>query len=161
MNASFELYKLLVEEVREARRARRELSNAFLTLNLGGVGALGYLARGEIGALKDPALLIWFCAALAFTCWIWRTSNSYYTHLLRAKYAILDEVEAKLEAQPIKDEWERLRPHKPRRAFSLEYAMPTLFGIGYLVVMAYLIDWRGLEQMALAAWAELQALSGR
>ena len=47
--ATFELYRLLVEEAREARRARREMSNMFLTLNLAGVGALGIIARQLFG----------------------------------------------------------------------------------------------------------------
>lgn len=43
----FELYKLLVEEAREARRARRELSNIFTTINLAGAGFIA-------GALSAP-----------------------------------------------------------------------------------------------------------
>lgn len=135
--AEFDLYRLLVEEVREARRARRELSNAFLTLNLAGVGALGFLAKGDVQSLRDPALLLWFLAALVFTCWIWRTSNRYYTHMLAAKYAILYDVEKQLPAQPIAKEWERLHKLKPLKSFSLEYAMPVLFALGYLVMAVH------------------------
>ena len=52
----FELYKLLVEEVRETRKGRRDLANMFTTLNLGGVGALGFLAKGD--GTFNPALAL-------------------------------------------------------------------------------------------------------
>lgn len=44
---NIEIYKLLVEDVRDARRARRELSNVFMTLNIAGMSALGFLASAD------------------------------------------------------------------------------------------------------------------
>src|SRR5262245_32708183 len=105
---AFELYKLLVEEVREARRARRELSNVFMTLNLAGVGALGFLARG--GAEGLNAALFGLCTiALVLTCVIWRTSNAYYTGMLGAKYKTIYALEDQLGVHPIRDEWQTLQ----------------------------------------------------
>ncbi len=134
-DTTFELYRLMVEEVREARRARRELSNMFLTLNIAGFGALGLIARDN-GAL-NPALLPMLAFALALTCVIWRTSNSYYTHMLAAKYKAIYAIEDQLGMHPIRDEWAAL--HGKRRAmrwFSLERAMPVLFMLGYALFFA-------------------------
>ena len=158
----FELYKLLVEEVREARKARRDLSNAFLTLNVGGVGALGFLAKGEAASLRDWSLLAWLCGALAFTCWIWRTTNVYYTHMLRSKYEILYAVEDRLGEHPIRDEYDLVRKFKPNRNFfSLEYAMPALFIFGYGMLLVYTADWTALAAWAQERWTALAPLLQR
>jgi hypothetical protein len=128
---TFELYKLLVEEAREARRARRELSNIFLTLNVAGFGALGLVARDN-GAL-DPALLPMLAFALALTCVIWGTSNAYYTKVLSAKYKIITEFENRLNEHPLRDEHLAMGGTKAMRAFTLERIMPMLFIIGYIL----------------------------
>lgn len=132
---TFELYKLMVEEVRDARRARRELSNMFMTLNVAGVGALGFLAGGY-GDL-NPALFAWCAFALALTCVIWRTSNSYYTVLLAAKYRGVYTLEEKLGATPLKDEYALVQGKRSiSKWFSLERAMPLLFVFGYAAFFA-------------------------
>lgn len=156
---TFELYRLLVEDVREARRARRELSNVFMTLNLAGVGALGFLAREssrDVSSL-DPTLFAWCAFALALTCVIWRTSNSYYTVLLSAKYKEIYELETKLGISAIKDEWNNIQgKRRAMKWFSLERAMPVLFIIGYAVFFAVQA---GGDQVDLL-WAQVQAWFG-
>jgi len=128
---TFDVYKLLVEEAREARRARRELSNIFLTLNLAGVGGLGLIAR-EAGDL-DPALFAWAAFALILTCIIWRTSNAYYNKALKTKYVIITRYEQDLGHTPLYEEYQSMGGAKMMRAFTLERAMPYLFILGYLV----------------------------
>ncbi len=126
---SFEIYKLLVEEVREARAARRELSNIFLTLNTAGFGALGLIARDN-GAL-GPALAPMLAFALTLICVIWGTSNAYYTKVLKAKYKIITDYEDRIGEHPLRDEHVAMGGTKTMRAFTLERAMPILFIIGY------------------------------
>jgi hypothetical protein len=128
---TFELYRLLVEEAREARRARREMSNMFLTLNLAGVGALGILAREGEGL--DPALFAWCAIALILTCIIWRTTNAYYNRALKAKYKIISRYEEKLGERPLYEEYLAMGGSKTMRAFTLERSMPYLFVLGYVV----------------------------
>jgi hypothetical protein len=131
MDILFETYRLLVEEAREARRARRELSNIFLTLNLAGVGALGIIARDS--ERLQPALFGWCALALALTCVIWRTTNVYYTKALKAKYTIITGYEQKLGERPLYEEYLAMGGSKVIRAFTLERAMPILFILGYIV----------------------------
>lgn len=134
-DVTFELYKLLVEEAREARRARRELSNVFMTFNLGGIGGLGFLASGEHGL--DPGLFGWCAFALALTCVIWRTTNSYYTVMLAAKYKEIYAIENRMGERPIQNEWQTIHGKRSKmKWFSLERAMPILFIIGYAVFFA-------------------------
>lgn len=153
---TFELYRLLVEEVRETRRARRELANMFTTLNLGGVGALGFLARGE--AELNPALLGFLTVALVLTCLIWRMSNAYYTRMLQVKYDVIYDAENALGIDSLQREYAGLSRKGPVRWFSVERAMPILFIIGYAVFMAYSVRWSDVVSMGEAALRPLLAL---
>ena len=142
---TFELYRLLVEEVRETRRARRDLSNVFMTMNLGGVGALGFLSKGD--ATLNPALLGWCCFALVLTCVIWRLSNAYYTGMLATKYEIIYELERKLGIDPLQREWGGLPRRGLMRWFSFERAMPALFIVGYVVFLIYQVSLDDVQAM--------------
>jgi len=153
---TFELYKLLVEEVREARKARREMANLFTTLNLAGVGALGTMAQSGVAAL-----LVWASVALVLTCIIWRTSGAYYTRLLGAKYAILYSVETELGIDPIQREWRALGDRTLFKFFSLERLMPILFAISYLVFIAYHVSLAEVAAIADAAVRPVLSLIGR
>lgn len=145
-HTNLEVYKLMVEDVREARRARRDLSNVFMTLNIAGMGALGFLARAD--GLPDPVLFALCALALATTCVIWRTSNSYYTVLLAAKYKVIYALEDDLGVSPIRNEWESITgKRRTMKWFSLERAMPLLFILAYLVFFAVQVG--GLDVPAL------------
>jgi hypothetical protein len=132
---NLEIYKLLVEDVREARRARRELSNVFTTLNIAGMSALGFLASAS--GLPNPTLFSLCALALALTCVIWRTSNSYYTVLLAAKYKNIYAIEDDLGVHPIRDEWQSITgKRRAMKWWSLERSMPVLFILGYALFFA-------------------------
>jgi hypothetical protein len=134
-STNLEVYKLLVEDVREARRARRDLSNVFMTLNIAGFSALGFLAKAD--GLPNPVLFTLCALALALTCVIWRTSNSYYTVLLAAKYKNIYAIEDDLGVHPIRDEWQTITgKRRVMKWWSLERAMPVLFILGYGVFFA-------------------------
>lgn len=132
---NLEIYKLLVEDVRDARKARRELSNVFTTLNLAGIGALGFLSSPY--GMDNPVLFTLCALALTFTCIIWRTSNSYYTVLLAAKYKNIYALEDDLGIHPIRDEWTTITgKRRAMKWWSLERAMPVLFILGYAIFFA-------------------------
>ena len=157
----FDLFKLLLEEVREARRARRDLANVFTTLNLAGVGALGFLRAGENSHELPPALLGWMSVALVLTCVVWWTSNAYYTKLLAEKYKILYRFEERLGESPVKDEWEALGDRTWFRFFSLERTMPVLFAVGYVVFFAYSVSVADLAALLKSGGDALSALLQR
>ena len=154
----FEMYKLLLEELREARRARRDLSNTFMSLNLAGVGALGFLRVNENAAVR-PELLVWLVVALVLTCIIWRTSNAYYRRLLAAKYNVLYRYEDRLGEMPIRDEYQDLGDRRWFKFFSLEQMMPFLFVLGYLVFLAYSLPWWASALGDRPEWLDLFRIS--
>jgi hypothetical protein len=159
---TFDIYRLLVEEARDARRARRELSNIFLTLNLAGLGGLGLMAR-EQSAL-EPTLFGWGALALGLTCMIWRTSNAYYNRALKAKYKIITRYEQDLGKTPLFEEFTAMGGAKAMRAFTLERIMPYLFVAAYIVfylVQAGLFDDLVLWFQQQAIWAREQVGLGR
>ncbi len=135
---TFDIYRLLVEEARDARRARRELSNIFMTLNLAGLGGLGLIAREQIGL--NPTLFGWGAAALALTCFVWRTSNAYYNRALKTKYKIITRYEQEIGKTPLFEEYAAMGGAKTMRAFTLERAMPYLFVLAYIVFYLIQID---------------------
>jgi len=148
-STNLEIYKLLVEDVRDARRARRELSNVFTTLNIAGMSALGFLA--STSGLPNPTLFTLCALALALTCVIWRTSNSYYTVLLAAKYKNIYAIEDDLGVHPIRDEWQSITgKRRTMKWWSLERAMPVLFIIGYAVFFAVQVGGWDVEALVRA-----------
>lgn len=154
-NTRLEVYKLVVEDVREARRARRELSNVFMTLNIAGMSALGFLTSAD--GLPDPVLFSLCALALATTCAIWRTSNAYYTVLLAAKYKTIYALEDELGVHPFREEWESITgKRRTMKWFSLERAMPLLFILAYVVFFAVQVG--GLDIPALMSSARDGAL---
>lgn len=145
---TFELYKLLVEEVREARKARRDLANVFTTINVAGVGLLGTMTRpSEATAILQNAMLgvsrpdfapvLFIVIALLLTCLVWWTSNAYYTKILAAKYGIVYAIENEMGSSPMQAEWKALGNRTIFKFFSLERMMPVLFAIGYVVFFLY------------------------
>ena len=135
---TFDLYRLLVEEARDARRARRELVNTFLTLNLAGLGALGLIARDGSGF--DPTLFGWAALALGLTCIIWRTSNAYYNRALKTKYKIITRYEQEMGKTPLFEEYTAMGAGAVMRAFTLERIMPYLFVLAYIVFYLVQVD---------------------
>lgn len=152
----FGLYKLLVHEVRETRRARRQLANLLITLNLAGASALGFLANAD--TRLSPALAAWLIVALILTCLVWRVSNSYYTHLLSVKYDIIYECERSLGYDALQREWKGLSRRGPVKWFGLERLMPLLFIGGYIVFLSYQItttDVQGGLETISQCWDQL------
>ncbi len=132
---AFDLYKLMVEDVREVRRARRQVSNLFITLNLAGASALGFLLRVDSG--MPAALKLWLIFALVLTCVVWWAANRYYTRLLAVKYGIIYDIEKELKIVVLQREWKELPRKGTIKWFGLERRLPFIFIIGYLVFMFY------------------------
>jgi hypothetical protein len=130
----FETYKLLVEEVRAAREARRDMSNMFTTLNLGGVGALGFLMSPSNGPLA--VYVVWLSIALILSCLVWMMSNGYYRRLIAVKYTTIYAVEDSMGVSYFQQEWKALPRNTISRWFSLERMMPAIFLVGYALFLA-------------------------
>ncbi|WP_395646906.1 hypothetical protein [Terricaulis sp.] len=130
VDRTFELYKIQIEEIRDARRGRRELANTFITLNIGGLGA--------VAIAGDPARLTLYVFGLVMVCILWSTSNAYYTLVLNTRYSTLYEFEKTLGFALVRQEWGAIS-RRPLTWFSLERALPSLFILAYLVFLFYQI----------------------
>ena len=158
----FETYKLLVEEAREARKVRRDLSNTFLTINVvsaGGLGGgLGLELSGGERLFVDATLFAPVTLALIIVNFIWIQSNRYYWEALRVKYAIISEYENRIGVDPLQEEYRRTQPLQSKRMFTFERAMPAVFIATYVAFLCYQVsmdDVRAVLDIVQAAWRGL------
>lgn len=161
-NLLFETYKLLVEEAREARRVRRDLSNTFLTINVvsaGGLGGgLGLELSGGDRLFVDATLFAPVTLALIIVNFIWIQSNRYYWEALRVKYAIISEYENQIGVNPLQEEYLRTQPLQNKRMFTFERAMPWVFIATYVAFLCYqfsMDDVRAVLDIVQTAWRSL------
>lgn len=141
----FEVYKLLVEEVRETRKARRDIANIFTTTNITGISSLGLLQTAQVEV--PPGAIVWICIALTMLCLAWQSSNAYYNRILTAKYTIIYDVENSLEIDYFQREWRALGGRTLMRSFSLERHLPLMFIAGYLGFIALQAPWGEIMPM--------------
>jgi hypothetical protein len=142
----FEIYTMLVEDARDTRRARRELTALFITLNTGGLGA--------IAIAGDPGRLAVYLIGLMVLCLLWSISNGYFITLLAVKYQALYRREEDLGISVLRDEWNAIVGRRPQfQFFSLERRLPNLFLLGYLIFLAFQVSWADIAALAQAAWA--------
>lgn len=169
MSEQLELYRIMVEEVRDARGARRDASNQYLTTNIAGLLGLHALAGGgdsevTVGPLAMPTaqapiqLLFGYTFILILICLIWQTSNRYYAFLLRAKMRQLDKLEQQLTSQPLREEYMSFGGTRSGRFFALERSLPLFFVIAYVMFLAYQVTWADLISALHLQFQFIQAL---
>lgn len=143
----FALYQTLLNEAHRLREARRELVTFYMTLNTGGIAAIGFLFSQAL----SPVLIVLLCGGMCIACVFWFLSAQYYQSISRAKYKIIYDVEDNLAGgniasiwRPIREEWEIIETqyNNPlskffravKWAFNAEYMMPFLFILGYVMI---------------------------
>ena len=149
---AFELYKLQVEDLREARRARRESSDQFLSINITTLLSMS-LASDRLPYQAFAAI----CAFLLMVTLLWISSNRSHDGTLRAKTEVVWRLEEGLVdhagARPLADEWRILHSRYRIRWFSFDRAIPTLFAVGYVVVIARAVPGVASFFFQLGSWA--------
>lgn len=125
---AFQFYSLLLSEAASLRTARRETNNFFMTLNVAGLGAIGFLMNEG----TDPGILVLLCGTMLIVSFIWWNSISHYAKLSGIKYDIIKTVEDQLPIQPTQEEWRRFTGGKRGQGSNrFEKNVPMLFAIGY------------------------------
>jgi hypothetical protein len=125
---AFQFYTLLLGEAGSLRAARREANNFFMTLNVAGLGAIGFLMNEGV----DPGILVLLCGTMVIVSYIWWNSISHYAKLSGIKYDIIKNVEDQLPIQPTQEEWRRFTGGKRGQGSNrFEKSVPLLFAIGY------------------------------
>jgi hypothetical protein len=153
-DSNFRFYELLLAEARTLREARRSTNNFFMSVNVAGLGGVGFLLKEGIAA----PLIAGLALMMAFVCFLWMNSIGHYARLTSIKYKILREIEAKLPMQPIAEEWRQFTRGKPNQGAShIEKLVPLIFGLGYIALPALTLPWAA----AAAPWlAQLRSALG-
>jgi hypothetical protein len=132
--AVFELYLATAEKVSD----RRAQANAWmLSVNSAIVALYGYLQTDKLAVLGGQrAVWLWAIpAAGAIVCLAWVVLLTSYRKLNRAKFAVLQEIEADLPVQPFKREREVYTRDRRRSLSYVETAIPCCFALLYAAML--------------------------
>src|SRR3954471_8392466 len=133
--ALFELYLATAEKISD----RRAQANTWmLSVNSAIVALYGYL-QADKPTLPNAQKIVWLWAipaAGAIVCGAWVALLTFYRTLNRAKFAVLQEIEADLPLQPFKREQEIYRRTRRRALGHVETAIPVCFVLLYLAILA-------------------------
>lgn len=146
-----ELYKLLVEMADRVSQRRQAANSFYLTINTLLVGGSAYL--GTTTPSARTGLLTSLAGVLV--CSYWSKAIESYKTLNTAKFAVINEIELSLIAQPFTDEWAKLDPdgdgvrHKPFHV--TEKVVPWVFVGMYLFQAASLLPWGSMWRRLLAS----------
>ena len=132
--AVFELYLATAERVSD----RRAQANAWmLSVNSAVVALYGYLQTDRL-AVPGGQKAVWLWAipaAGAIVCLAWVVLLTSYRKLNRAKFAVLQEIEADLPVQPVKREREVYTRDRRRSLSYVETAIPGCFVLLYAAML--------------------------
>ena len=132
--AMFELYLATAEKVSD----RRAQANAWmLSVNSAIVALYGYLQTDKLAIpTGQKAIWLWAIPAAGFiVCASWTVLLTSYRKLNRAKFVVLQEIEADLPLQPFKREREVYTLDRRRSLSYIETAIPGCFMLLYVAML--------------------------
>ena len=129
----FELYVATAERVSD----RRAQANAWLlSVNSAIVTLYGYLETDKL-SVPNGQRMVWLWAIPAagvLVCIAWGALLTSYRQLNRAKFAVLEEIEADLPLQPFTRERDAYMHDRRRSLTYIETAIPGCFGFLYFIM---------------------------
>lgn len=145
LEARLEIYRIWVDTITAAERRRQFASAGYAALALAPIPIAGVLPDVEV---------IYIAAPMYFISGLWLTTVYSFRCLARAKFKVIEELEASLPAAPFREEWRVLKSN-PDRLFGrwdynpltgLEMACPiALLCVSFAVaVLNYLFGYRVL-----------------
>lgn len=124
-------WQTCVEMANSISQRRDSMNNIFITLNLAILAAV---------SITWDIKSIFVLTAGIVICIIWMVFIRNYKLLNKAKFDVINELESKLPAAPLKDEWEILKKDKKYRDTTrLEKWLPITFIILYTVMVIFVI----------------------
>jgi hypothetical protein len=132
--ALFELYLATAEKVSD----RRAQANTWmLSVNSAIVALYGYLQADKMAvSAAQKAVWLWAIpAAGAIVCLAWAGLLTSYRDLNRAKFAVLQQIEADLPIAPFTRERETYRRDRRQRLSDIERLIPGCFALLYAVML--------------------------
>ena len=122
-----ELYKIMVEMADRVSQRRQAANSFYLSINTLLVGGSAYLGTNA----SSPKTTILVSLAGALVCKYWSRSILSYKTLNTAKFAVINDMERDLAAQPFSDEWAKLDPDgdgkKHNSFYETEKFVPRVF----------------------------------
>jgi hypothetical protein len=140
--ALFELYLTTAEKVSD----RRAQANTWmLSVNSAIVALYGYLQADKtaVGAAQKAVWLWAIPAAGAIVCLAWAALLTAYRELNRAKFAVLQQIEADLPVALYTRERETYRRGRRRSLSDIERLIPACFALLYVVMLVAAVATRG------------------
>jgi hypothetical protein len=140
--ALFELYLATAEKVSD----RRAQTNTWmLNVNSAIVALYGYLQADKmaVGAAQKAVWLWAIPAAGAIVCLAWAALLTSYRDLNRAKFAVLQQIEADLPVALFTRERETYRRDRRRSLSTIERLIPGCFALLYAVMLVAAVVTRG------------------
>lgn len=143
LEARLEIYRIWVETITAAERRRHFVSAGYAALAIAPITVAGVLPDVE---------MIYIAAPVYFVSGLWLTTVYSFRCLARAKFKVIEELEASLPAAPFREEWRVLKSN-PNGLFGwwdyhpltgLEMACPTaLLCVSFVAgVLNYLFGYR-------------------
>lgn len=135
----FDLYKLWIEDVARLRSMRQQNTHFNTTLNLAGIGALGWLIVNRT-ADRQAALPDYFDLVLAigmvFVNVSWLFTDSWFVSITKRKFVQLAELERDAKYNWVTRDakhfdWRRVNPIG--WLFGIDRVMPGLFGVAFVL----------------------------
>jgi hypothetical protein len=119
MDIVLELYKTAVEMADRTTARRAGANSFFLTLNTALAALVGIVSsarkpppHGNLPTFDAFGLVLTAVAGIVLAL-TWQSLLRYYRRLNGAKFAVINNMEKSLPAQPFTDEWAMLRPAQP------------------------------------------------
>lgn len=137
-------YKLFVESAEKTSERRMDVHKYFATLNAALLSVLGLTMQfGNYQSRMSARLVIALAGIFASIVW-WMLVKS-YKKLNTAKFGVIHQIEEKLPLSLFTTEWKALMDGKcggKHRPFSdKETWLPIAFGIGYIILLVWCLNW--------------------
>lgn len=138
----FEQYKLYLQGIEKISDRRENANKYFITVNSGVIVALGFLVQ-HLNNLFTPYLITGvLMLGIVLSVIFYFLINS-YKQLNSGKFVVLHKMEESLPIQMYKDEWFALGEGKDKSKYfpfsHIERLVPIIFGIGYFLVLFFVL----------------------
>lgn len=126
VNSVLTQWQTCVEMANSISQRRDAMNNLFTTLNIALTATISFV--WDIKTIIVSAVGVVFCMV-----WILLINN--YKQLNKEKFNIINKLERQLPAKPFNEEWLNLKNNKKyKNGTSIEYIMPTIFIVAYIVI---------------------------
>ena len=128
-----EQYKLYVEMLEGSNKRRMDTNTFFITITALMVTVASLFSKGDMPA---PALAL-VCGTGFFFSVIWYVLLRNYNVVNKAKWNVLNEMEAHLQCNPFESEWPKMQHEKYSSISVLERSLPIVFALVYVAIGLY------------------------